>query len=60
MFSAEPYGVGLTADDAALRNKVNDLLQASEHRRHLAAALRRDAGPLGHAVGARRPTIERY
>lgn len=29
-FSQEPYGVGLNRDDAALRNKVNDLIQASE------------------------------
>ena len=29
-FSTEPYGVGLNHDDAALRNKVNDVLQAAE------------------------------
>lgn len=28
-FSQEPYGIGLNKDDAALRNKVNDILQAS-------------------------------
>jgi glutamate transport system substrate-binding protein len=28
-FSEEPYGIGLNKDDAALRNKINDLLQAS-------------------------------
>jgi glutamate transport system substrate-binding protein len=28
-FSTEPYGIGLNKDDAALRNKVNDILQAS-------------------------------
>jgi glutamate transport system substrate-binding protein len=28
-FSEEPYGVGLNRDDAALRNKINDILQAS-------------------------------
>jgi glutamate transport system substrate-binding protein len=28
-FSEEPYGIGLNHDDAALRNKINDLLQAS-------------------------------
>jgi glutamate transport system substrate-binding protein len=28
-FSEEPYGIGLNKDDTALRNKVNDLLQAS-------------------------------
>jgi glutamate transport system substrate-binding protein len=28
-FSEEPYGIGLNKDDTALRNKINDLLQAS-------------------------------
>ena len=26
----EPYGIGLTKDDTALRNKINDILQAAE------------------------------
>ena len=29
-FSTEPYGIGLNKDDAALRNKINDILQAAE------------------------------
>lgn len=29
VFSEEPYGVGLPRDDAALRNKVNDILQTA-------------------------------
>jgi glutamate transport system substrate-binding protein len=29
-FSQEPYGIGLNKDDTALRNKINDLLQAAE------------------------------
>jgi glutamate transport system substrate-binding protein len=29
-FSEEPYGIGLNKDDSALRNKINDLLQASK------------------------------
>ena len=29
-FSTEPYGIGLNHDDAALRNKINDILQAAE------------------------------
>ena len=29
-FSQEPYGIGLNKDDSALRNKINDLLQAAE------------------------------
>jgi glutamate transport system substrate-binding protein len=29
-FSQEPYGIGLSKDDAALRGKINDLLQAAE------------------------------
>lgn len=28
-FSQEPYGIGLNRDDTALRNKINDLLQAA-------------------------------
>lgn len=28
-FSSEPYGIGLSRDDAALRGKINDILQAS-------------------------------
>ncbi|HVW42700.1 MAG TPA: glutamate ABC transporter substrate-binding protein [Amycolatopsis sp.] len=28
-FSQEPYGIGLNKDDSALRNKIDDLLQAS-------------------------------
>jgi glutamate transport system substrate-binding protein len=29
-FSSEPYGIGLKKDDTALRNKINDILQAAE------------------------------
>ena len=29
-FSTEPYGIGLNHDDAALRNKINDVLQGAE------------------------------
>jgi glutamate transport system substrate-binding protein len=29
-FSTEPYGIGLNHDDSALRNKINDILQAAE------------------------------
>ena len=29
-FSTEPYGIGLNHDDTALRNKMNDILQAAE------------------------------
>lgn len=29
-FSTEPYGIGLNKDDSALRNKINDILQAAE------------------------------
>jgi glutamate transport system substrate-binding protein len=29
-FSTEPYGIGLKRDDTALRNKINDILQAAE------------------------------
>jgi glutamate transport system substrate-binding protein len=30
VFSTEPYGIGLKKDDAALRNKINDILEAAE------------------------------
>jgi glutamate transport system substrate-binding protein len=29
VFSTEPYGIGLKKDDAALRNKINDILEAA-------------------------------
>ena len=29
VFSTEPYGIGLNKDDAALRNKINDILEAA-------------------------------
>ena len=29
-FSEEPYGIGLAKDDTALRDKINDILQAAE------------------------------
>jgi len=28
-FSTEPYGIGLNKDDAAMRNKINDILEAA-------------------------------
>jgi glutamate transport system substrate-binding protein len=30
-FSEEPYGIGLNKDDTALRNKINDLLEAAKN-----------------------------
>ena len=30
VFSTEPYGIGLKKDDTALRNKINDILEAAE------------------------------
>ena len=64
-FSEEPYGVGMNRDDAALRNKVNDLLQASENdgtgrgsttRRWAVPAPRRpSARPSSATAGASRP-----
>lgn len=57
-FSTEPYGIGLPRDDAALRNKVNDLLQAAYDdgtwQKIYDATLGRSGSP------ASPPPIERY
>lgn len=58
VFSSEPYGVGLPREDAALRNKVNDLLQASYDdgtwQRIYAATLGKSGAP------AQPPALQRY
>jgi glutamate transport system substrate-binding protein len=59
VFSSEPYGVGLPLNDAALRNKVNDLLQAANNdgtwQRLYDQTLGRSGTPAGPP-----PTIQRY
>jgi glutamate transport system substrate-binding protein len=59
VFSSEPYGVGLPLNDAALRNKVNDLLQAAmtdgTWQRLYDQTLGRSGTPSGPP-----PTIQRY
>jgi glutamate transport system substrate-binding protein len=57
-FSDEPYGVGLPKDDKALRDKVNDILEAA-----LSDGTWQDIydGTLGKSGSkAEKPTIDRY
>lgn len=57
-FSTEPYGIGVPRDDTALRNKINDILQAAENdgtwQQIYAATLGRSGSP------ASPPPINRY
>jgi glutamate transport system substrate-binding protein len=57
-FSKEPYGIGIARDDAALRAKVNDILQASftdgTWQKIYDATLGKSGAP------ASPPTIDRY
>ncbi|WP_199443289.1 glutamate ABC transporter substrate-binding protein [Umezawaea beigongshangensis] len=57
-FSEEPYGIGLPKDDKALRDKVNDVLQASlddgTWQKIYDATLGKSGSP------ATKPTIDRY
>ncbi|HEY0637664.1 MAG TPA: glutamate ABC transporter substrate-binding protein [Pseudonocardiaceae bacterium] len=57
-FSTEKYGIGLPKDDKALRDKVNDILQASiddgEWKKIYDATLGKSGSP------ADPPTLERY
>jgi glutamate transport system substrate-binding protein len=57
-FSTEPYGIGLNHDDAALRNKINDILQASYNdgtwKKIYDATLGRSGSPAGP------PPLQRY
>jgi glutamate transport system substrate-binding protein len=57
-FSKEPYGIGVAHDDAALRGKINDILQASftdgTWQKIYDATLGKSGAP------ANPPTIDRY
>jgi glutamate transport system substrate-binding protein len=57
-FSQEPYGVGLNRDDAALRNKIDDILQAAlddgTWQKIYDATLGKSGAPVT------KPTIQRY
>jgi glutamate transport system substrate-binding protein len=57
-FSQEPYGIGLNKDDSALRNKVDDLLQASLDDGTWQKIYDATLGKSGST--ATKPTIQRY
>ncbi|GAB2994310.1 glutamate ABC transporter substrate-binding protein [Amycolatopsis acidiphila] len=57
-FSQEPYGVGLNKDDSALRNKIDDLLQASLDDGTWQKIYDSTLGKSGST--ATKPTIQRY
>jgi glutamate transport system substrate-binding protein len=57
-FSSEPYGVGLPKEDKALRDKVNDILQASLDDGTWQKIYDGTLGKSGSS--AQKPTIDRY
>lgn len=57
-FSQEPYGIGLNKDDSALRNKIDDLLQASLDDGTWQKIYDATLGKSGST--ATKPTIQRY
>ncbi|MFJ8965712.1 glutamate ABC transporter substrate-binding protein [Lentzea sp. NPDC102401] len=57
-FSSEPYGIGLPKDDKALRDKVNDILQASLDGGDWQKIYDGTLGKSGST--ATKPTIDRY
>lgn len=57
-FSEEPYGIGLPKDDKALRDKVNDILQAAIDDGTWQEIYNNTLGKSGSP--AEKPTIERY
>jgi glutamate transport system substrate-binding protein len=57
-FSSEPYGIGLPKDDKALRDKVNDVLQASLDDGTWQKIYDGTLGKSGST--AQKPTIDRY
>jgi glutamate transport system substrate-binding protein len=57
-FSEEPYGIGLNKDDTALRNKINDLLQAAESDGTWQKIYDGTLGLSGNPADA--PQLERY
>ncbi|MEU3647519.1 glutamate ABC transporter substrate-binding protein [Lentzea sp. NPDC034063] len=57
-FSSEPYGIGLPKDDKALRDKVNDILQAALDGGDWQKIYDGTLGKSGST--ATKPTIDRY
>jgi glutamate transport system substrate-binding protein len=57
-FSKEPYGIGLSKDDKALRDKVNDILQKAEDDGTWKSIYDSTLGKSG--TQAKPPAIERY
>ncbi|GHF86369.1 glutamate transport system substrate-binding protein [Amycolatopsis bartoniae] len=57
-FSQEPYGIGLNKDDSALRNKIDDLLQAALDDGTWQKIYDATLGKSGST--ATKPTIQRY
>ncbi|NKE61225.1 glutamate ABC transporter substrate-binding protein [Lentzea sp. PSKA42] len=57
-FSSEPYGIGLPKEDKALRDKVNDILQASLDDGTWQKIYDGTLGKSG--ASAQKPTIDRY
>ncbi|MFD0207317.1 MULTISPECIES: glutamate ABC transporter substrate-binding protein [Saccharothrix] len=57
-FSNEPYGIGLPKDDKALRDKVNDILEAAINGEDWKKAYDATLGKSGSP--AQKPVLERY
>lgn len=57
-FSNEPYGIGLAKDDKALRDKVNDILEAAINGGEWQAAYDATLGKSGST--SEKPVIDRY
>ena len=57
-FSEEPYGIGLAKDDTALRNQINDILQAAEDNGTWKKIYDGTLGQSGATSNA--PPIDRY
>ncbi|WP_158840282.1 glutamate ABC transporter substrate-binding protein [Saccharothrix deserti] len=57
-FSSEPYGIGLPKDDKALRDKINDILEAAINGGDWQAVYDNTLGKSGST--ANKPVLERY
>ncbi|MFE2754928.1 glutamate ABC transporter substrate-binding protein [Actinosynnema sp. NPDC059335] len=57
-FSNEPYGIGLAKDDKALRDKINDILEAAINGGEWQAAYDATLGKSGST--SEKPVIDRY
>ncbi|MGW7362847.1 glutamate ABC transporter substrate-binding protein [Streptomyces sp. NPDC054841] len=58
-FSKEPYGIGLAKDDSALREAINDALEAVEHDGYWSKAYNATLGKSGAPL-SEPPMVERY